>query len=70
MASNVNDMVYTDHALMDEVVFHTKTILKGIVLKNETTANENETAQSITESDYYISCVNGTIELSFFPLTA
>ena len=69
MASNVNEKVYTDHALMDEVVFHTKTILSGIVLKNETTANENETAQSITESDYYISCVNGTIELSYFPLT-
>ena len=69
MASNVNEKVYTDHALMDEVVFNTKVILSSIVLKNETTANENETEQSITESDYFIACVNGTMELSFFPLT-
>ena len=69
MANTVNSKVYTDHSLMDEVVYHCKTILNNIVLKNEVTANENETEESITESDYYIACVNGTMELSFFPLT-
>jgi len=69
MASNVNGKIYTDNALMDEIVHQTKIILRNIILKNETTANEHETEESITESDYYIACKNGSMEISFFPFT-
>ena len=69
MMANVNKKVYTDHSLMDEVVYQLKIIVNSILLKNENTANENETEESITESDYFISCKNGTMELSFFPMT-
>ena len=47
MAYNINGKVYTDHALMDEVVFHTKNILKDIVLKNQSKADEAETELSV-----------------------
>ena len=69
MAKNVNTKVYTEHSLMDEVVYQTKIILDNIVLKNAVEADANETEDSIKESDYYIACKNGTMELSFFPLT-
>lgn len=69
MMATVNKKVYTDHSLMDEVVYQCKLILNSIVLKNDNTANENETEESITESDYYISCKEGTITLNSFPMT-
>ena len=43
MAYISNGKVFTDHALMDEVVYHVKIILKDIVLKNESKANDAET---------------------------
>lgn len=69
MPYTINGKVYSSHALMDEIVFHTKRIIKGLILKNEKLANENETTESLQESDLYIACRNGTMELSFFPLT-
>ena len=69
MAKYVNNLVYTEHALMDEVVYQTKSILANIVLKNSVEADKNETEDSIVESDYFIACKNGSMELSFFPLT-
>ena len=65
----VNKKVYTDHSLMDEVVYNCKIILSSIVLKNDNTADENETEESITESDYYISCKDGNMTLETFPMT-
>lgn len=69
MAKYVNSKVYTEHSLMDEVVYQTKIILANIVLKNSVEADKNETEDSIQESDYFIACKNGTMQLSFFPLT-
>ena len=69
MAYNINGKVYTDHALMDEVVFHTKNILKDIVLKNQSKADEAETELSVELADYYIAIKNGTMQFSFFPFT-
>ena len=69
MAYSINGKVYTDHSLMDEVIYHTKMILNSIVLKNESTANEKETELSIEQSDYFVAIKNGSMELGFFPLT-
>lgn len=69
MAYTINGKVYTDHALMDEVVYNVKLILNDIVLKNENLANEKETEKSMEMSDYLIGIKNGSMEFSFFPFT-
>lgn len=69
MAYSVNGKVYSDHALMDEIVYHSKIILKSIVLKNDTEANENETESSMEQSDYLLAIDNGSMMINFFPLT-
>ena len=45
---------YTDHPLMDEICYACKTILKGIVVKNDVLANECETDDSMTLADMYM----------------
>ena len=69
MAYSSNGKVFTDHALMDEVVYHVKIILKDIVLKNESKANDAETEKSMEMSDYLIAIKNGSIKFSYFPFT-
>ena len=69
MAYSINGKIFTDHALMDEIIYNCKIILRGIVLKNETAANDAETTDSMRESDYYIAIKSGIMDLSYFPLT-
>ncbi len=69
MAYSVNGKVYSDHALMDELIYNTKIILKDIVLKNAVEADENETELSIEQSDYLLAIDNGSMMINFFPLT-
>ena len=54
---------------MDEIVYGCNTILSQIVLKDEDKANENETVNSVYDSEILLSIADGTIQLSFFPLT-
>ena len=61
--------IYTDHALMDEIVYNSKKILEGIILKNDATADANETSDSLTESEYFVSINAGNIDLYTFPIT-
>ena len=61
--------IYTDHALMDEIVYNTKIIVNGLVLKNETEANNNEIKESVEQADYFMAVNDGSMDLSFFPLT-
>ena len=70
MSYSINGKVYTDHALMDEVVYYTKIIMNSVILKNSTEADENETAESLEASDFLLAIDNGSMELSFFPLDA
>jgi hypothetical protein len=35
VAYKINDKIYTDHALMDEIVYECKKIISGIVIKND-----------------------------------
>lgn len=54
------DIVHTDTPLIDEIVRQCKEmIMNGIVLKDEQQANDNETMESIKESDRYSDIVNG-----------
>ena len=69
MAYSINGKVYTDHALMDEIVYNTKIIIQQVVLKNDNTANENETDTSLSLSDYYIDIMNDNLDLNTFPLS-
>ncbi len=69
MAYSVNGKVYSNHALMDEVIYHSKIILKNIVLKNSALADQSETENSIEQSDYLLAIYNGSMQLGFFPLT-
>jgi len=65
----IKDKQNTSHALMDEIVYNCKLILKSIVLKDESTANANETKNSLANSEVLLSINNGTMTLDFFPLT-
>ena len=39
MAYSINGKVYTDHPLMDEIVYNCKIIMQGIVVKNDINVN-------------------------------
>ena len=65
----IRDKVYTSHALMDEIVYHSKIILEGIVLKDESTANANETVNSIDDGNYLVLIANGRLDYNSFPFT-
>ena len=69
MAYSIGGKIYTDHALMDEVVHSTKIILNSIVLKNSKLADLNETEESVAESDILLAIDNGSARLSFIPLS-
>ena len=69
MSYSINGKIYTSHALMDEIVYNTKSIIKELIVKNEKLADSYETELSIEQADLFIACKNGTMELSFFPLT-
>jgi hypothetical protein len=67
MAYTVNGKVYTDHALMDEIVYNCKIILDGIVLKNSKLANYCETDKSFKMSDIFIERTNDSARPSSCP---
>ncbi len=69
MSYSINGKIFTSHALMDEIVHGTKTLIRGLVLKNEKLADSYETEESIELADYFVACKNGSIDLSFFPLS-
>ena len=69
MPYTVNSKVYTDHALMDEIVHNCKIILEGIVLKDSERADEYETENSLVDSEILLSINDGDIDFDFFPFT-
>ena len=69
MAYVINGKVHTSHPLMDEIVHACKTILDGIVLKNEKVANNYETADSLTESDAFLAIMNDSMHLEILPIS-
>lgn len=51
MAYYINGKAFTDHPLMDEIVYNCKLILNGIVIKNDVLANMSETDNSINNAE-------------------
>lgn len=69
MAYSINGKVYTDHPLMDEIVYNCKLILNEIVIKNDILANDYETEQSIHDAEVLMMINDGSISFNSFPFT-
>ena len=69
MAYKLNGKSYTDHALMDEVIYNAKLIINGIILKNTRVADLYETEDMMLQADYLLAIDNGSMMLNFFPFT-
>lgn len=52
--------VYTDNPYVDEMVYYTKLLGLGTVLKLKDLADNNETVESLKAGGLYISCIEGT----------
>ena len=48
------DKVYTENSMLDELVHNVKLILQGIIVKDQQLAEDNETPESIAQSDVYM----------------
>lgn len=57
----------TDNPFIDILVSNIKTISFSCVVKDEYTADNSETVESLKESELYISCVEKHAELGLFP---
>ena len=66
---NINGKVYTDATFIDEMVHNLKIILGGIVIKNSEVADANETEESISQSDIYLSIIRGNKKFELFNYT-
>lgn len=69
MAYTINGKVYTDHPLMDEMIFNINKILKTIEIKNEDLALKYETEKSLGDGDTYINIINDELSFDTFPFT-
>lgn len=70
MAYYINGKTFTDHPLMDEIVFNCKRILNGIVIKNDALAIKSETENSLQNAElYFIQHDKGSISFSVYPFT-
>ena len=70
MAYTVNGKVYTDHPLMDEVIYNTKRILSQIVIKNEEKALQYEDEESLENYEILQLKAKGKLNFDTFPFTA
>lgn len=61
--------IYTDNPYVDEIVYYTKLMGLGTVLKMQDLADKNESIESLKAGGLYISCVEGNAVLEQFTLT-
>lgn len=69
MAYTINGKVYTEHPLMDEMIYNLNIIMKNIEVKNEEMALSYETGETLEASDIYLSIVGGHATYTTFPMT-
>ena len=62
--------IYTDNPYVDEMVYYTKIMGLGTVLKMQDLADKGETIDSLKAGGLYISCVEGNAIFEQFTLTA
>ena len=67
--SYTSKKIYTDNPFVDSLLFCVKTLAYGCVIKNQDDANNNETTDSLKNSDIYISCVEGKTIFGLFSYT-
>ena len=68
MVYNVNGKTFTDHPLMDEIVYNCKLILNEIVIKNDVLANDYEGYEDeYDQVETFMIINNGTMTFSLFP---
>ena len=58
--------IYTDCPYVDEMVYYSKLIGMGTVLKLKSVADKHETLESLKKGDLYIACVEGTAVIEMF----
>ena len=61
-----NDHTFSDNPFIDLLIYHVKVLVFNAIVKDEQTADENETMDTLKESDIYISCIEGTAGLHLF----
>lgn len=59
--------VYTDNPFVDELIYYTKLLSTGTVLKMKELADNSETAQSLKNSALYLTCVDHVERIELFP---
>ena len=59
--------IYTENPYVDEMVYYTKIIAMGTVLKMQQQADNCETLESLKRAGIYISAIEGTATLDLFP---
>ena len=69
MAYSIKDKVYTDHPMMDEIVYNCKIIMKHLLLKNQSVADSYETKESLADWDNLKNIVEGNYTFLYFPFT-
>lgn len=59
--------IYTDNPYVDELVYYTKLLGIGTVLKMQDQADAAETVSSLKNAELYLSCLEGTAIMEVFP---
>lgn len=65
--ATVNGKVYTDHPMMDEMIYNLNIIMNQIVVKDQTKADEEETQETLDNSAVYLSIINAVDRFETFP---
>jgi len=66
MGYTVNEKLYTDDPLLDELVFNAKLMINGIILKDSDEADSFETEESLKLSDLYVAITGGNRRFTMF----
>lgn len=65
MGKNIEKQL-TENPLLDEIIYECQIMIQGVVLKDEQRANDNETINSIKQSDLYLCAVTGKCTFNMF----
>lgn len=58
--------ILTDNPLMDNLIYHVKTLGLKTILKDQTKADKYETVRSVKDADLYLACCNGIASFNSF----
>lgn len=61
--------IVTENPLIDELVYYSKIMALGTILKMDSEADKYETAQTLNSSDIYMSCIEGKASHYMFEYT-